>query len=119
WGGEGVREGTEAGVEESGFLDPENLVFPFGAHICAVEVDTETGEVGVVKYVAVDDVGPVVNPMIVEGQVVGGVAQGIGEALYEEAVYDEEGQLLGTSMTNYPVPSATASPTCITGNHCT
>jgi carbon-monoxide dehydrogenase large subunit len=69
--------------------------------------------------VAVDDVGPVVNPMIVEGQVVGGVAQGIGEALYEEAVYDENGQLLSSSMTNYAVPSANELPSIITGNHVT
>jgi carbon-monoxide dehydrogenase large subunit len=82
-------------------------------------VDTETGEVEVTKYVAVDDVGPVVNPMIVEGQVVGGVAQGIGEALYEEAVYDENGQLLSSSMTNYAVPSATEIPSITTGNHVT
>jgi aerobic carbon-monoxide dehydrogenase large subunit len=119
WRGHDLPEGTDPGLEESAFFDPQNLVFPFGAHICAVEVDTETGEVEVTKYVAVDDVGPVVNPMIVEGQVVGGVAQGIGEALYEEAVYDENGQLLSSSMTNYAVPSATEVPSITTGNHVT
>jgi carbon-monoxide dehydrogenase large subunit len=119
WRGHDLPDGTEPGLEESAFFDPQNLVFPFGAHICEVEVDTETGEVDILKYVAVDDVGPVVNPMIVEGQVMGGVAQGIGEALYEEAVYDPNGQLLSSSMTQYAVPSATEVPSIVTGNHVT
>jgi carbon-monoxide dehydrogenase large subunit len=119
WRGHDLPEGLEPGLEESAFFDPQNLVFPFGAHICAVEVDTETGEVDIVKYVAVDDVGPVVNPMIVEGQVMGGVVQGIGEALYEEAVYDGDGQLMSSSMVSYAVPSATEVPPIVTGNHVT
>lgn len=109
----------EPGLEESAFFDPKNLVFPFGAHICAVEVDTETGDVEVVKYVAVDDVGPIVNPQIVDGQVVGGVIQGIAEALYEEAVYDPNGQLLSSNMSTYAVPAATEVPSIVTGNHVT
>jgi aerobic carbon-monoxide dehydrogenase large subunit len=78
--------------------------------VCAVEVDTETGEVEIVRYVAVDDCGNVINPAIVEGQVHGGVAQGIAEALYEEALYDEDGQLLTTSMHSYRIPSAAELP---------
>jgi len=119
WTAHNLPDGVEPGLEESAFFDPQNLVFPFGAHICAVEVDTETGDVEVVKYVAVDDVGPIVNPQIVEGQVVGGVIQGIAEALYEEAVYDDNGQLLSSSMSSYAVPAASEVPSIITGNHVT
>jgi carbon-monoxide dehydrogenase large subunit len=107
WTGHNLPDGVTPGLEETAVHDPANLVFPFGAHICVVEVDTETGAVDVVKYVAVDDIGNVINPKLVDGQVVGGVVQGIGEALYEEAVYDENGQLLSSSMTNYEVPGAT------------
>ncbi|HLA92283.1 MAG TPA: molybdopterin cofactor-binding domain-containing protein, partial [Actinomycetota bacterium] len=96
---------------------PENLVFPFGAHICVVEVDTETGEVEVTKYVAVDDVGTIINPQIVDGQVMGGVVQGIAEALAEEAIYDERGNLITSSMTQYLVPAATEVPSMIVGRH--
>jgi carbon-monoxide dehydrogenase large subunit len=119
WTGHDLPQGLEPGLEESAFFDPENLVFPYGAHICAVEVDTETGDVGILKYVAVDDIGPIVNPQIVEGQITGGVVQGIAEALYEEAVYDENGQLLSSSMTSYAVPAATEVPAIATGNHVT
>jgi len=119
WTGHDLPEGLEPGLEESAFFDPPNLVFPYGAHICAVEVDTETGDVEVMKYVAVDDVGPIVNPQIVEGQVIGGVIQGIAEALYEEAVYDENGQLLTSNMTNYAVPAASEVPSIVTGTHVT
>ena len=90
-------------------------MFPYGAHICAVEVDTETGAVEILKYVAVDDVGTIINPQIVDGQVVGGVAQGIAEALFEEAVYDENGQLLTSSLTTYEVPAATEIPPITVG----
>jgi aerobic carbon-monoxide dehydrogenase large subunit len=100
-------------------VDPQNFVFPYGAHICAVEVDTETGQVDVMKYVAVDDVGVVINPQIVDGQVVGGVVQGIAEALFEEAVYDENGQLLTSSLTNYEVPAAPDVPEIIVGRSVT
>ena len=119
WTAHNLPEGLEPGLEESAFFDPSNLVFPFGAHICVVDVDTETGDVEVVKYVAVDDVGPIVNPQIVEGQVIGGVIQGIAEALYEEAVYDEDGQLTSSTMASYAVPAASDVPSIVTGNHVT
>jgi carbon-monoxide dehydrogenase large subunit len=119
WTGHDLPPGVEPGLEESAFFDPENLVFPFGAHICVVEVDTETGDTQVVKYVAVDDIGTVINPMLVEGQVVGGVIQGIAEALYEEAVYDENGQLMTSTMANYAIPAATELPSIVTGSHVT
>ncbi|HEX5157932.1 MAG TPA: molybdopterin cofactor-binding domain-containing protein [Ktedonobacterales bacterium] len=106
-----MPEGVEPGLEESSFHDPTNFTYPFGAHICTVEVDADTGEVKILRYVAVDDVGVVVNPMIVDGQVHGGVAQGIGQALYEHAIYDEAGQLITGSMTDYAVPNMTQIPT--------
>ena len=93
-------------LEESHFYDPPNFVFPFGAHICVVEVDPDTGVTKLLRYIAVDDCGPVVNPMIVDGQVHGGLAQGIGQALYEHGVYDDEGQLLSGSLMDYAVPKA-------------
>ncbi|HZD17651.1 MAG TPA: xanthine dehydrogenase family protein molybdopterin-binding subunit [Actinomycetota bacterium] len=119
WRAHDLPDGVEPGLEESAFFNPENLVFPFGAHICAVEVDTETGATEILKYVAVDDVGPVINPQIVEGQVVGGVIQGIAEALFEEAVYDDQGNLTTSSMTQYLVPAASEMPAILTGNHVT
>jgi carbon-monoxide dehydrogenase large subunit len=91
-------------------LDPENFSFPHGTHLCAVEVDTETGFTSIRKYVAVDDVGNVVNPLIVEGQVHGGIAQGVAQALYEEAVYDADGNLTTGSLVDYYVPSAADLP---------
>jgi carbon-monoxide dehydrogenase large subunit len=106
-----MPEGVEPGLEESSFHDPTNFTFPFGAHVCTVEVDPDTGEVSILRYVAVDDVGVVVNPMIVDGQVHCGVAQGIGQALYEHAIYDEGGQLITGSMMDYAVPNATQIPT--------
>ena len=117
WTGHNLPDGMEPGLEASAFFDPENLVFPFGAHICVVEVDTETGEVEVTKYVAVDDVGTIINPQIVDGQVMGGVVQGIAEALAEEAIYDERGNLITSSMTQYLVPAATEVPSMIVGRH--
>jgi len=119
WQGHNLPEGTEPGLEESFFFDPPNLVFPYGAHICAVEVDTETGKTDVIRYVAVDDVGTVINPMIVDGQVIGGVIQGIAEALFEEAVYDDNGQLVTPNMANYGIPAATEVPSIVTGSHVT
>jgi carbon-monoxide dehydrogenase large subunit len=98
--------GMEAGLEASSFYDPPNFVYPFGAHVCVVEVDAETGHVQLKKYVAVDDCGPQINPVIVEGQVHGGVVQGIGQALWEEAVYDPNGQLLTGTLTDYAIPRA-------------
>jgi carbon-monoxide dehydrogenase large subunit len=115
WTAHDLPDGAEPNLEGTAAYDPQNFVFPYGAHICAVEVDTETGKVDVLKYVAVDDVGRVINPQIVDGQVVGGVIQGIAEAIYEEAVYDENGQLLTSSMTNYEIPAATEVPRILTG----
>ena len=88
----GLPEGFEPNLEATAVFDPPNFTWPGGTHVCVVEVDTETGEIEIVRYVAVDDCGVVINPMIVEGQVHGGVAQGIAEALYEEAIYDDDGQ---------------------------
>jgi carbon-monoxide dehydrogenase large subunit len=98
--------GLEAGLEESAFYDPANFTFPNSAHIAQVEVDRDTGEVTIQRYVAVDDVGSVINPMIVEGQIVGGIAQGVGQALWEYGVYDENGQLLSGSLLDYAMPRA-------------
>ncbi len=110
WTAHNLPDGMEPGLEETAVYDAQNFVFPYGAHICVVEVDTETGKVDVVKYVAVDDVGTVINPQIVDGQVAGGVVQGIAEALYEEAIYDENGQLLTSSLTTYEIPGAPDVP---------
>lgn len=106
-----MPEGMEPGLEASSFFDPPNFVFPFGSHVCEVEVEAETGEVRVLRYVAVDDCGRIINPMIVDGQIHGGVIQGIGQALQEVAVYDENGQLLSGSMLDYAVPRASQMPT--------
>ena len=102
--------GVEAGLEASAFYDPPNFTYPFGSHLALVEVDPETGQVDVIRYVAVDDCGPQINPVIVEGQVHGGVVQGIGQALWEQAVYDENGQLLTGSMLDYALPRADRLP---------
>ena len=102
--------GMEPGLEASGFFDPTNFVFPYGTHISTVDVDIETGEVSVLRYVCVDDCGPHINPMIVEGQVHGGVIQGIGEALQEIAVYSDDGQLMTGTMMDYAVPKASQMP---------
>jgi carbon-monoxide dehydrogenase large subunit len=101
---------TEPGLEASAFFDPTNFVYPFGTHIATVEVDKETGAVSILRYVAVDDCGPQINPVIVQGQVHGGVAQGIGEALQELAVYTDDGQLLTGTMMDYAVPRASQLP---------
>jgi carbon-monoxide dehydrogenase large subunit len=114
WTAHSLPEGEEPGLEVTHVYDPPNFTFPAGAHVCAVEVDTETGEVEILKYVAVDDCGNVINPAIVDGQVHGGVAQGIAEALYEEAVYDETGNLLTSSMHSYRIPSAAELPSFVT-----
>jgi aerobic carbon-monoxide dehydrogenase large subunit len=98
--------GVEAGLEASMFYDPPNFTYPFGSHVAVVEVDAETGHVDLKRYVALDDCGPQINPVIVEGQVHGGVVQGIGQALWEEAVYDRSGQLVTGSMLDYALPRA-------------
>jgi len=107
---ENLPEGMEPGLEESAFYDPANFVFPFGAHACIVEVDAETGKVDIVRYVAVDDCGPAINPMIIDGQVHGGIAQAIGQALYERIHYDEQGQLVTGTFVDYALPSAADVP---------
>jgi carbon-monoxide dehydrogenase large subunit len=109
-----LPEGFEPSLDSEATFDPDNFSFPHGTHLCATEVDTETGQVKIRSYVAVDDVGRVVNPTIVEGQVHGGIAQGIAQALYEEAVYDADGNLLTTTMADYLLPSAADLPTFIT-----
>jgi carbon-monoxide dehydrogenase large subunit len=106
WTGHNLPDGMEPGLEATHVYDPPNFSWPGGAHICVVEVDTETGAVHLRRYVAVDDVGTVINPMVVDGQVHGGVAQGIGQALFEEALYDEGGNLTTGSMLSYIIPSA-------------
>ncbi len=92
------------------FWDPPNFTFPFGAHIAVTEVHPETGAIEIKRYVAVDDCGKIINPLLVAGQIHGGVAQGIGQALYEQAVYDENGQLVTGSLMDYAVPKATMMP---------
>src|SRR5699024_7224659 len=89
-----LPEGIEPALEEQAFFDPDNFVYPFGAHACIVEIDEETGEIDIKRYIAVDDPGPVINPMVAEGQVHGGIVQGVGQALWEGATYNEQGQLL-------------------------
>jgi aerobic carbon-monoxide dehydrogenase large subunit len=101
-----LPEGMEPTLDSDFVFDPENFSFPHGTHLCAMEVDTETGQSTMRSYVCVDDVGKVVNPIIVEGQVHGGLAQGIAQALYEEAVYDDDGNLTTGTMADYLVPSA-------------
>jgi carbon-monoxide dehydrogenase large subunit len=104
-------EGLEPGLEETSFYDPSNFCFPFGAHACVVEVDGDTGHVKIVRYIAVDDVGNVINPMIVDGMVHGGIAQGVAQALWEGAVYDEEsGQLMSGTMMDYALPRSDMLP---------
>jgi len=105
-----LPDGLEPGLEATAVFDPPNFSWPAGAHAAVVEVDTETGDARLSRYVAVDDVGNPVNPMIVDGQVHGGITQGIAAALYEEGAYDEEGNLLTTTMTTYLVPSAAELP---------
>jgi carbon-monoxide dehydrogenase large subunit len=100
----------EPNLEATATYDPPNFSWPAGAHAAVVEVDTETGDARLIRYVAIDDVGTVVNPLIVDGQVHGGITQGIAAALYEEGVYDEEGNLLTTTMLTYLVPSAAELP---------
>ena len=106
-----MPEGMEPGLEEQSFFDPANFTFPNSAHFAMVEVDRETGHVHILKYIAVDDVGTLINPLIVEGQIVGGIVQGIGQAVTEGAVYDEDGQLLSGTFMDYAMPKAHQFPT--------
>src|SRR5437763_4390432 len=97
---------TEPGLSATYFFEPKNFTFPFGTHVCVVEIDKDTGETKIIKYVAVDDCGKVINPLLVDGQVHGGIVQAIGQALYEEVVYDEQGQLITGELMDYALPKA-------------
>jgi carbon-monoxide dehydrogenase large subunit len=119
WTAHDLPDGMEPGLTATHLYDPPNFSWPNGAHACVVEVDTETGAVEILRYVAVDDCGVVINPLVVEGQVHGGVAQGIAEALYEEAGYDEEGNLLHGTMTTYMVPGPPEIPSMELHRTCT
>jgi carbon-monoxide dehydrogenase large subunit len=110
WAAHDLPDGMEPGLEATAVYDPPNFSWPAGAHAAVVEVDTETGDTRLVRYVAVDDVGTVVNPTIVDGQVHGGITQGISAALYEEGTYDEEGNLQTANLLTYLVPSAAELP---------
>ena len=101
---------VEPGLEETAFYDPANFTFPAGAYACEVEVDPETGQVTIERFTAADDFGNIINPMIVDGQVHGGIGQGIGQALLENCVYDENGQLLSASFMDYAMPRADDVP---------
>ncbi|HLQ00228.1 MAG TPA: xanthine dehydrogenase family protein molybdopterin-binding subunit [Candidatus Limnocylindria bacterium] len=102
--------GVEPGVEATTFFEPTNFTFPFGTHICVVEIDPETGDVKLKKYVAVDDCGNVINPLLVDGQIHGGIVQSVGQAFFEEAVYDEQGQLITGELMDYAIPRAADMP---------
>ncbi|MFZ1815351.1 MAG: xanthine dehydrogenase family protein molybdopterin-binding subunit [Rhizobiaceae bacterium] len=117
--GHNLPAGMEPGLKEGAFYDPTNFTFPAGAYICEVEVDPGTGATRVVQFVAADDFGVIVNPMIVEGQVHGGIAQGIGQALLENAVYDKTGQLLSASYMDYCMPRADNMPSFEVSHHVT
>jgi carbon-monoxide dehydrogenase large subunit len=105
-----LPEGLEPGLSEEAFFEPTNNTYPFGCHIAMLEIDRETGEPKLLKFVAVDDAGNLINPLIVEGQIHGGLAQGIGQAMIEEAVYDSSGQLVTGSLMDYALPRATDFP---------
>ena len=109
-------DGLEPGLEEQAFYDPLNFTYPSGCYVCEAEVDPETGKAEVASFTAVDDIGRVVNPMIVAGQIQGGVAQGVGQALLEHCVYDADGQPLSGSFMDYAMPRATDVPSCKIGN---
>ena len=105
-----LPEGLAGGLEAHSVFSPANATWPFGTHIAVVEVDPETGDVRILRYLAMDDCGNVINPMIVDGQLHGGIAQGVGQALFEEAVYDGDGNLLTGSLMDYPLPTAADLP---------
>src|SRR4051812_3764629 len=107
---ENVPEGMEPGLEETTFYDPENFVYPFGAHACVLEVDTDTGKIEIRRWVCVDDCGPAINPMLIDGQVHGGIVHAIGQALYERVHYDEGGQLVTGTFVDYALPTAAELP---------
>ncbi|MBI3934645.1 MAG: xanthine dehydrogenase family protein molybdopterin-binding subunit [Acidobacteria bacterium] len=105
-----LPRGMEPGLEATTYFSPPEYTYPFGAHVCVVEIEPQTGAIKIIRYIAVDDCSRVINPMIVAGQVEGGIAQGIGQALYEEVIYDEAGQLLTGSLMDYVVPKAEQLP---------
>jgi aerobic carbon-monoxide dehydrogenase large subunit len=107
---ENLPEGMEPGLEETTFYDPENFVFPFGAHACVLDVDVDTGKVDIVRYLAVDDCGPAINPKLIDGQIHGGIVHAIGQALYERIHYDDDGQLVTGTFVDYALPSAADVP---------
>jgi carbon-monoxide dehydrogenase large subunit len=109
-------QGMEAGFEATHYYDPPNLTFPSGAYICVVDIDNETFEIKVRRFVAIDDCGNIINPMIVQGQVHGGLTQGIAPAMYEELIYDEQGNILNGTFMDYLVPTAVESPSWETGH---
>lgn len=108
--GYSLPQGMEPFLDETSYYDPPNCTYPFGTHICVVEVDPDTGKTKILRYIAADDVGNVINPMIVDGQIHGGIAQGVAQALYEGAVYDENGTLISGSMMDYAIPTAAMLP---------
>jgi carbon-monoxide dehydrogenase large subunit len=108
---DGIPGGLEPGLDAQSFFKPEGRQFPFGVHLAQVEIDRDTGEVNVTRYIAVDDCGTIINPLLVDGQKHGGLAQGFGQALWEEVVYDDNGQLLTGTIMDYAVPKANQFPT--------
>ena len=112
-------QGMEAGLEAVSYYDPPNLTYPFGSYICVVDIDSGTGEVKIRRFVAIDDCGNIINPMIVEGQVHGGLTMGLAPALYEEITYDETGNIQGGSFIDYLVPTAVETPKWEVGQTCT
>jgi carbon-monoxide dehydrogenase large subunit len=110
WAGADLPPDTEPGLEATSHFNPAGATFPFGAHIAVVEIDPESGQVKLLRYIAVDDCGTPINPLLIAGQVHGGIAQGIGQALYEEAIYDESGQLVTGSLMDYALPTAAMVP---------
>jgi len=101
---------TEPGLSATYFFEPKNFTFPFGTHIVSVEIDRDTGEAKFLRYVAVDDCGKVINPMLVDGQIHGGIVQSLGQAMFEEVVYDDQGQLVTGTFMDYAVPRASQVP---------
>ena len=111
-----LPDGTEPTLDAEATFDPSNFSFPHGTHLCATEVDTETGAVKIRSYVSVDDVGNIINPLIVEGQMHGGIVQGIAQALWEEAVYDDQGTLVSGSFVDYTLPTSADTISFVTDN---
>ena len=103
-------QGLEAGLEATHYYDPPNLTFPFGSYICVVDIDPKTYEIKIRRFIAIDDCGNIINPMIVEGQIHGGLTQGLAPAMYEELIYDEDGNILNGSLMDYLVPTAVETP---------